>query len=289
MDTPSQPFYFDPKIGEFMPLPEKDGKLEVNFFKSNVNILTDERPAIISWEVLNASKVRINKKPVTLSGSMTFYTFEPQTIKLVATNKNRESIERSLYIGVFKALPKIVYFKLDKSSATKDSVVTLSWHVIGAFKISIDNGIGDVTGKSKLEIVAYKDVEYKLTAKNYFGDEVHAFLSFSVFPSQLIQSLIIPIPEFNIRSVSLSQLTIDLQTVICTNIEIKQPIFASSIEPAQINLPTVQILLRRPFINSILFPNYVFKCLNKKQREINNAIKLLWKTNIKEKLKSFQV
>jgi len=281
--TPIRPFYFDPRIGEFLPLPEKE--LEIVFFKSNVNILIDEQPAIISWEVHNATKVRINNKSVSLSGSMNFHSFESQTIKLVAKNKKKRSVERSLYIGVNKTPPKIVYFKTNKSSVIENSIVTLSWYVVGALKIIIDNGIGDVTGKSELEIIVYRDVEYKLTAKNYFGVETHAYLSFSIFPSQLIQSLVIPVPEFNIRSVSLDQLTFDLQTVINTNLKINQPEFTNLIETTELNMPVPRILLNESMVTSVLFPNNVFKWLIKRQKEINHTINSLWKTSVKRRLK----
>lgn len=284
----SQPFYFEPKTGEFIVMPEKQGELEVVFFKTNVNILTNEKPAIISWEVINASKVRINNKPVALKGNITFRSFEPQTIKIVAENKKKQSIERTLYIGIDKTPPEILYFKANKRAVNKDSVVTLSWHVTGANKISIDNGIGDVAQKAEVKLIANKDIEYKLTAKNYFGLEVHAYLSFSVFPSQLIQSLFVPVPEFTIRSVSLNQLTFDLQTAISSNISIKHPVFTSLIQTTQPNMLATQIILKKSVANSILFPNNTFRWLAKKQKDINQTLELIWKKNMKEKLKNLQ-
>lgn len=280
MNISNETFFFDPKTGEFMPLPEKDGELEIVFFKSNVNTLIDERPAIISWQVLHAAKVRINNKSVALIGSMTFHTSESQTIKLIAKNKKKQSIERSLYIAVNKMPPIIGYFKVSKSSVTKDSIVTLSWNVTGAIKIHIDNGIGDVTGKTELKVTAYKDAEYKLTAKSYFGVETYEYASLVVFPSQLISSLNIPIPEFNIKPVSVNQLTYDLQTAINTNIEIRQPVFTGLHEISIPDILTTQILLKKSSINSILFANNIFKYLIKKQKDINYIIKRLWKTKI---------
>lgn len=288
MSIQSQSTYFDPKVGEFIFRHEKEDELKIIFFKSNVDILSDERPAIISWEVQNASEVLINKISVSLKGSMLFHSLEPQIIKLIAKNKTKQFLERSLFVGIDKIPPIIAYFKSDKASVIRNSAVTLSWNVTGAKKVTIDNGIGDVTGQSEL-IIAVRDSEvYKLTARNYFDYETSAYLSFNVFPSQVIQSLIIPIPEFNIQGISSHEPTFNLHANVNANIEVTQPVFTNLIEFTQLDIPNTKILLKKTMINSVLFPNNVFKWLIKRQKEVNHIIKLLWKTNMKEKLKSFK-
>src|SRR5688572_4044641 len=98
---------YDPRTGEFTVNSSNEKNQENNtsvpdpeivFFKSDKNILTDKNPATISWAVDNASDVRINKKPVASSGSVAFYSKEPEVITLIAKNKNNKSVSKSISI-----------------------------------------------------------------------------------------------------------------------------------------------------------------------------------------------
>ena len=93
----------------------------------------------------------------------------------------------ALLLGVFTALlgvacggkgsdpppappPSITTFTSDPANGFGGQPCTLTWSVSGATRISIDNGVGDVTGLSTKLVYPQLTTTYKLTASNSSGD-----------------------------------------------------------------------------------------------------------------------
>ena len=79
------------------------------------------------------------------------------------------------------AKPVIGSFTSNLSNITAGQPVTLSWNVTGATAVSIDNGIGDVTGRSAITVSPAQSATYNLTATNTGGSTASA-VSVSVAP-----------------------------------------------------------------------------------------------------------
>ena len=68
-----------------------------------------------------------------------------------------------------QAAPTVSSFTAQPSSVAPNQPVTLAWNVAGATSISIDNGIGDVTGRSNVTAYPSQTTTYVLSASNASG------------------------------------------------------------------------------------------------------------------------
>jgi chitodextrinase len=65
--------------------------------------------------------------------------------------------------------PPVISFFKGPSAITAGQTAMLSWNVTGANSISIDNGVGDVSGKTSVSVSPSGTTTYKLTAANSTG------------------------------------------------------------------------------------------------------------------------
>ena len=65
--------------------------------------------------------------------------------------------------------PVISSFTSTPNSSAPGNPVTLAWNVSGATSVSIDNGVGDVTGRSSITVAPVQTTTYTLTASNGSG------------------------------------------------------------------------------------------------------------------------
>jgi hypothetical protein len=240
---------------------------------------------MVSWQVRNATAVVINNTLVGLEGTMPFHSLKPHTICIKAKNGTNKSVEQKLTIDIDRTLPVIQYYKSDKDFVIKNYPVTLSWGVTGARKIYIDNGIGDVSGRSSVITTLTGNGVYKLIAENFFGFKSESNIVITIFPRPVIEGLFIPEPQFKSESISLDVPAFNLQMIIDSKIQVAQPVFTDVIEFARLTELTTRILFMENATTSILFSNNIFKQLMKKQKEITHIIKATWKRKIRKKLK----
>ena len=94
--------------------------------------------------------------------------------------------------------PKIKVFKSDKSAVINSMDVELTWEVENAHSITIDNGIGQISNSGSLRIKPQTDTRYKISAIGYFGQAADE-IEIRVFPTPVLESLKVPMPDFNSR------------------------------------------------------------------------------------------
>lgn len=94
--------------------------------------------------------------------------------------------------------PKIKVFKSDKSAVINSMDVKLTWDVENAHTITIDNGIGQVNDSGSLKIKPHTDTRYRLSAIGYFG-QMAEDIEIRVFPTPILESLKVPMPDFQSR------------------------------------------------------------------------------------------
>ena len=117
------------------------------------------------------------------------------------------------WLNNLTAKPKIVYFKTDRENIISGVEITLNWKVEGADEIVINEGIGIVKESDSITVKPNSERNYKITATNKFGiDEQQIHIS--TFPTPVIETLKIPMPEFtsrvNLNPIQISSPKIDV-------------------------------------------------------------------------------
>lgn len=269
--------YFDHETGHFIHEPAREEFIpdpEILFFTVDQNLITGRLPVTISWRVQFADSVTIDDKAVPLTGSIPFHSMEAKTVTLKATNKYGISVSAALDIIIDESPPVIHSFKADKPFLVKDQPVVLSWEVTGATTLEISNGPGLVTGRTSAVVKPDIDSIYTLKATNYFGITSTADLALCVFPLPLIEGLSIPVPDFRFNDVMVASPDFDIDITKFTRIEVKQPSFTSLTDLTKIRVLPADIILTEKAVNTILFPNNIFRYLVLKQKQF---IQFIWK------------
>jgi len=116
--------------------------------------------------------------------------------------------------------PKIKVFQSDKTAVIKSMDIELSWEVENAHTVTIDNGIGIVPNSGNLRIKPQIDTRYKINASGYFGQAAND-IEVRVFPTPVLESLKVPIPDFqcriNLNPIKISSPQIDVSININNN------------------------------------------------------------------------
>ncbi len=107
-----------------------------------------------------------------------------------------ESVLKSVQVP-----PQISVFKSDRNSIIKGIPINIEWEVLNAYKVEINNGIGNVPLKGKKELFLNDNTTLEIKAVGYFGNISKKF-SITVFPTPVIKSLLVPSPDFK-RNVTL--------------------------------------------------------------------------------------
>jgi hypothetical protein len=269
--------YFDPGTGTFVNMPQ------IVTFRADRQVLVNEQPAVVTWEVKEAIAVTLNGEAVALSGSRSFYTDRVMEIVLIAVNRIEKPVRRALTIKAERALPVIEFFTVDKEFVVQGMPVSLSWNVVGAARVEIDNRIGTVTGRNSINVIIGQSGVFNLTAYNHFGDKSFASTSVTVFPILLIQGVFCGTPRFEIKPIAIKQLCFTAVLNVSGNIA---PYTPPLIKP---------VLFEKNLMVSKMPVDFVLFHGNKQSFSFNNHnniithIKLLWKrlftAEMMEKLK----
>jgi len=252
---------------------------EITLFSTDKTLLTDAQPAIVTWNVIRATEVKLNGETVEAEGSRSFHSREPILLTLAAHNEVGEQDPETLAIAIDTRPPEILSFDIEPLFAIKGTAVTLRWATERAVKLIIDNNIGDVTGETAKTIVPRSNAIFILTAESYFGIKAHATATAIIFPIPLIKGLFIPEPQLQVKAIAHQQPAFNLQVNVFSELEINQPVF-TAIDPV-----AGRILLNPEMINSVVFPNHIFKLLIQKQKEISYIVKSIWKKKARKILK----
>lgn len=115
---------------------------------------------------------------------------------------------------------RIEFFKADKTAIINSLDIVLSWEVENAHTIEIDNGIGQIQPKGMIKTKPNNNIRYRLSAFGYFGQS-SSEVEITVFPTPVIESLKVPMPDFksrlNIIPSRVSTLKIDFSVELGTH------------------------------------------------------------------------
>ncbi|MEO1448374.1 MAG: hypothetical protein AAFV07_02540, partial [Bacteroidota bacterium] len=148
-----------------------DGHLpSITLFKAHTIIEGRYRFTRISWETQGADSVRITPGRGDLPASGVIeLDVEPDTVfTLVAGNQIGT---RKITTGISIAPPRITRFEAADTEIQIGYPVILSWEVENAEKVELNQGIGDVTGRTFLEVSLEKPEPLILTVSNEQGKD----------------------------------------------------------------------------------------------------------------------
>jgi len=140
-----------------------------------------------------------------------------ETVNQGWNNRNRRlsytQWERAIAAGMRP--PEVMSFTVQPTAILPGIDAVLSWSVDRAISIEIDNGVGDVTGKTEITVKPQARTQYTLRVTGHFGAAT-ATTEVVVFPIPIIESLRVPSPDINafvsLKPVHISAPEIDLST-----------------------------------------------------------------------------
>lgn len=189
--------YAEKSIGvDFNPLPN------INFIAEKTKVEIGDSVKL-SWNIVNAINVHLlyegKKEEVPLEGAKVLTISKNTIFKVIVTALDNATLfEEQLSVEVFPK-PVIRFFKVLPEVVISSQPVTLSWSIENAKKVVIDNGIGEVSmiGTKKTLLQKNKTM-LKLTAYGELSNvEQEVFVK--VFPTPIIESLKVPMPDFESR------------------------------------------------------------------------------------------
>lgn len=147
-------------------------KPSIPIFKVSSKVISDENGIIVSWDATDAIEVTLDGKIVQFSGSEQCFSRKDHKLVLTAKGLDGTSISKEIQLTINKTPPQIVSFTSNTPAEgiTSTNDITLSWKVIGASEIEIDNSIGEVSFLKQITVTPdFNQLSYTLTATSPFG------------------------------------------------------------------------------------------------------------------------
>ncbi|MCC6458908.1 MAG: serine/threonine protein kinase [Saprospiraceae bacterium] len=152
---------------------------EIKMFQSSTARVMTLAPVRFDWQVENAFSVSIDGQDVTNQSFSEIVIRRDKDVELVAYSPFGV-VRKTIRIEVSKDKPQIRFFNSDKPVRNDQQPCLLTWSVAGAETVSIDQGIGDVTGLTDCDASPTSDTVYTLTATSWFGVSATAHVKISL-------------------------------------------------------------------------------------------------------------
>ena len=199
--------------------------------------------AILRWNASNVSKIILacDNQVIDVS-NLTEFAVQPNentTYNLIATAlDNKTTVEKEIEIEVVPK-PEIRFFEVSPEVVISSIPVTISWIVENAKKIEINNGVGEVNAKGHKTMLHDQNTLYQITAWGEMSF-VTKEIVVKVFPTPIIESLLVPMPDFESR-INLDPIVISSPKI---DVTINMPEF--NLNPPQITAPDIDLQKIKP-------------------------------------------
>ena len=143
----------------------------INAFKASPTSIPASSGTILSWDVTGATTLSIDQSVGAVTGAVGTKNVSPSTTTtytLTATNSTGTVTATAI---VTVTSPVISSFTATPAAIATGGTSTLSWSVNGATTLSINQGVGTVTGTSKV-VTPSATTTYTLTATNAIGSVI---------------------------------------------------------------------------------------------------------------------
>ncbi|HJW09428.1 MAG TPA: hypothetical protein VJ483_07305, partial [Holophagaceae bacterium] len=126
--------------------------------------------ATLTWSVTGADHLRLDPGAVDVSGKANRAVSPAATTTYTLTATNAAgSATATATVTVAAPKPLIASFTAAPATIASGASSNLSWSVSGATSLSLDHGVGDVTGKTTVAVSPTTTTAYTLTATNGGG------------------------------------------------------------------------------------------------------------------------
>lgn len=156
----------------------------INSFNSTPAAVADGSPAVLNWDVSNATALIIDQGvgSVSSSGTSIVTPAATTTYTLTAVNAagaitksvtvavNSSSLTTTVPVTPFPSGPlPVASFTINPGGITPSGTAVLNWNVANASNVAIDNGIGPVPVSGSRAVSPNVTTDYTLTASNAVG------------------------------------------------------------------------------------------------------------------------
>jgi serine/threonine protein kinase len=139
-------------------------------FTANTSPVVDMRPVCLEWAVTGAHRLHLSGVgDVTGRTSVDVQVRRDTTFTLVLTPLSGPPLSQSVSVEVSKAPPTVHWFRSTVMRPQASPGVRLEWSVSGADRLTIDRGVGDVSGLAHIDLSEPRSGKYTLTATSPFG------------------------------------------------------------------------------------------------------------------------
>lgn len=153
----------------------------IHSFQADRTFVDDTLPVRLTWKVSGAAHLELKGvADVTGKTAVDVQVRKDTVFELVLTSFSGQQISKTIHIRVSKAPPVIHSFKSSRLLLTDSTPVELSWRVSGSERIQIDNGIGNVTGRTSIKATPKQETVYTLTSISPFGVSAHATVQIKI-------------------------------------------------------------------------------------------------------------
>ena len=238
----------------------------INIFNADKTKIEAGSSIVLKWNVSEVSKVALTDGiqiiDVKNRTEHTATLWKTINYKLTATAlDNVTTIEKEIEIKVLPK-PEIIFFETDKEVIFDCEEATLKWQVKNAKSVEINNGVGEVNSKGKIQVKPATNTKYTITVKGELST-VTKELTISIFPTPIIESLLVPLPDFESR-INLNPIVINPPQI---NVSINMPEF--NLNPPQFTEPDIDLQKIKPMYknkSSIFNFSKIYEYVKRKSR-----------------------
>ena len=163
----------------------------ISTFTSSPSSITQGQTSALSWTTSGATSLFIDNGVGNVTGlTTTNVTPNATTTYTLSAVNSSGTTTRQTTVAVTPLPPTISAFTASPSPINQGQTSALSWTTSGATSLSIDNGVGSVTGLTTTNVTPAQTTTYTLTATNAGGSTtrqvtvtINTVLGISVSPS----------------------------------------------------------------------------------------------------------
>lgn len=148
----------------------------ITSFSPSADSIIAGQAATLAWNVAGAKSVSIEPGigPVASNGTKSVSPGSTTTYTLTASNgAGNSTASVKIAVNISNA-PVITAFTISPSSIKSGESITLTWDVVGATSININQGIGGVASKGSIKATPTATITYTLTADNSYSSMTRA-------------------------------------------------------------------------------------------------------------------
>ncbi len=156
---------------------------EIRTLEASETVVDGFRPVTLRWKTTGSGTLTLLPGPGDVTGrsSADVTVAADTTFTLTLTSPSGRRVTRQLRVELAKTPPVIARFASDRAEVTDyRQPARLSWALSGCVgRVTLDHGVGDVTGRSSVDLLPRTDTTYRLRAENRCG-ATEAFLTVRV-------------------------------------------------------------------------------------------------------------